>query len=327
MARILQTGRGPPWRRRYDGGRIHPFAFFPMRVAFVGFGEVAAAFAKAFVAADVEVSAYDVLLEAPDGRARLTARAGAMPIAFGTPGDALRGARYVFSTVTTDVARAAARACRPHLSPGQCWIDLNAAEPAVKREIAAIIEPSGAAFVEGALLGAVGVTGARTELLLGGAAGAETARELAAEVGLNVRHYSDEVGRASTYKMLRSVFSKGLEALLIEFLVAGERAGMRAELWAEVVELLGRDRFEKVARNWVCSHAVAHTRRWHEVVQVEKMLRDIGVEPLMTSATESLFRRSVALGMAATFTERPSAMDPVIRFFDERLGAKEHESR
>jgi 3-hydroxyisobutyrate dehydrogenase-like beta-hydroxyacid dehydrogenase len=31
---------------------------------------------------------------------------------------------------------------------------------------------------------------------------------------------------ASIIKMLRSVFSKGLEALLIEFLVAGERAGM-----------------------------------------------------------------------------------------------------
>jgi 3-hydroxyisobutyrate dehydrogenase-like beta-hydroxyacid dehydrogenase len=327
MARILQTGRGPSSRRRYDGGSIHPIALFPMRVAFVGFGEVAAAFAKAFVAAGAEVSAYDVLLDAPDGFRRLAPRAGDTPVAFAALGDALRGAGYVFSTVTTDVAREAARSCVPHLSPGQCWIDLNATEPAVKREIAAIIAPSGAAFVEGALLGAVGVSGARTELLLGGAAGAETASVLAAEVGLNVRYYSDEIGRASTYKMLRSVFSKGLEALLIEFLVAGERAGMRAELWAEVVELLGRDRFEKVATNWVCSHAVAHTRRWHEVVQVEKMLRDIGIEPLMTSATGSLFRRSVALDMAAAFAERPSSMEPVIRFFEERVGAKERESR
>ena len=35
------------------------------------------------------------------------------------------------------------------------------------------------------------------------------------------------------FKMLRSVFSKGMEALLIEFLVAAERAGIRADLWAE----------------------------------------------------------------------------------------------
>lgn len=290
-----------------------------MRVAFVGFGEVGAAFAKAFAGAGAEVSAYDRLLDTADGRARLAARAGDTAVSFAALGDALRGARYVFSTVTTDVAREAAVACRPHLASGQTWIDLNATEPAVKREIAALIEPSGAGFVEGALLGAVGVTGAQTELLLGGAEAMATARDLATDYGLNVRHYSDEIGKASTYKMLRSVFSKGLEALLIEFLVAGERAGMRAELWTEVVELLGRERFEKVASNWVCSHAVAHARRWHEMVQVEKMLRDLGIEPVMTAATESLFRRSVALEMGAAFPVRPSSMDPVIRFFVRRL--------
>ncbi|MCG6875622.1 MAG: NAD(P)-binding domain-containing protein [Betaproteobacteria bacterium] len=306
---------------------MNPPAHSTTRVAFVGFGEVAAAFARAFVAAGAQVSAYDVLLDAPDGPARLAARAGDTPVAFAALGEALRGASYVFSTVTTDVAREAAQASSPHLVPGQSWIDLNATEPAVKREIAAIIEPSGAAFVEGALLGAVGVTGARTELLLGGTAGAATARTLAGDVGLNVRHYSDEVGRASTYKMLRSVFSKGLEALLIEFLAAGERAGMRAELWEEVVELLGRERFEKVATNWVCSHAVAHERRWHEVVQVEKVLRGIGIEPVMTSATESLFRRSVALDLRAAFAARPTSMEPVIRFFDEHLNTREREGR
>jgi len=290
-----------------------------MRVAFVGFGEVGAAFAKAFAAAGAEVAAYDRLLDSADGRARLEARADGTAVAFAAPGEALRGARYVFSTVTTDVAREAAVACRAYLAPGQSWIDLNATEPAVKREIAAIIEPSGAAFVEGALLGAVGVSGAQTELLLGGAEARATARALAVDYGLNVRHYSDEIGKASTYKMLRSVFSKGLEALLIEFLVAGERAGMRAELWDEVVALLGRDRFEKVASNWVCSHAVAYARRWHEVVQVEKVLREMGLEPVMTRATESLFRRSVALDIGAAFPVRPSSMDPVIGFFDRRL--------
>jgi len=290
-----------------------------MRIVFIGFGEVAAAFAPAFAARGAQLAAYDVLLDAPDGPARLAARAGKTPIAFSDRATALRGARYVFSTVTTDVAREAAQSCSALLATGQTWVDLNATESGVKRAIAAIVEASGAAFVEGALLGAVGVSGAQTELLLGGAAGAPTAQALSADYGLNVRHYSDEVGKASTYKMLRSVFSKGLEALLIEFLVAGERAGMRAELWTEVVELLGRERFEKVAANWVCSHAVAHARRWHEVVQVEKVLRELGLEPTMTSATEQLFRRSVTLDMRAAFAARPDSMEPVIRFLDERL--------
>jgi len=294
-----------------------------MRVAFLGFGEAGSAFAAAFAARGAEVTAYDRLLEQPEGRARLAARAGDTAIAFLDLGPTLRGADYVFSTVTTDVACDAARACAAHLGSGQTWVDLNATGPGVKRKIAALVGASGTVFVEGALLGAVGVSGAQTELLLGGPHGARTARLLTEQYGLNVRHYSDEIGKASTYKMLRSVFSKGLEALLIEFLVAGERAGLREDLWHEVVELLGKERFEKVAANWVCSHAVAHERRFHEVVQVAQVLREMGLDPVMTAATEALFRRSVALETRAAFPARPDTMDPVIRFFDQRLGQKD----
>ena len=64
-----------------------PIAFSTMRVAFVGFGEVAAAFAQAFVAAGAKVSAYDLLLDAPDGPARLAARAAGTPVAFAALGE------------------------------------------------------------------------------------------------------------------------------------------------------------------------------------------------------------------------------------------------
>lgn len=291
----------------------------PVRTAFVGFGEVASAFTAALARRGVRVAAYDVLLERPNGRELLLARAHGAGIQFSNLPDALNGARFVFSTVTTTVAREAARSCAAYLKPGQTYIDLNATEPSVKREIERIVSPSGAAFVEGAVLGAVGVTGANTEILLGGPHGERAARELAGELGFNVRFYSVEIGRASTFKMLRSVFSKGLEALLLEFLVAGERAGIRDDLWREVTELFAANPFEKVAANWVCSHAVAHERRYHEMVDVAGVLRKLGVEPVMTAATEALFRRSLSLGMKETFAAKPETMDAVIRFLEERL--------
>jgi hypothetical protein len=116
------------------------------------------------------------------------------------------------------------------------------------------------------------------------------------------------------FKMLRSVFSKGMEALLIEFLVAGERAGMRDDLWHEVTSLFAAQPFEKVALNWVRSHSGAHARRRDEVKQVVGVLRELGVEPIITSATQSLFERSGRLGLASA-----ASADDVIRFFDERL--------
>lgn len=291
------------------------------RVAFIGFGEVASAFSAALAARGAAITAYDVLLDLSGGLDRLNARAAGTDVAFRSLPDAVRGAQYVLSTVTTTVAREAARQCVPNLGAGQSYVDLNATDPAVKLEIGRIIAPSGAAFVEGAVLGAVGVTGAKTEILLGGPHGERAARELAGELGLNVRFYSEDIGKASMFKMLRSVFSKGLEALLIEFLVAGERAGIRDDLWREVTELMANHPFERTAGNWVRSHATAHARRYHEMKQVANVLRQLGLEPTITAATEAFFRRSGSLGLQERFSTTPATVDEVVRFFNERLPA------
>jgi 3-hydroxyisobutyrate dehydrogenase-like beta-hydroxyacid dehydrogenase len=290
-----------------------------MRVAFIGYGEVAAAFSTALLGRGVEVAAYDVLLDQPGGMERLRARAGDMKIAFCPLADAVGEATYILSTVTTSVAQEAARRCVPHLRTGRTFVDFNATDPALKTDIERIITPTGAAFVEGAVLGAVGVTGAKTEILLGGPHARRAERDLAGEMGLNVRFYSEEIGKASTFKNLRSVFSKGMEALLIEFLTAGERAGIRADLWREVTELFSNHPFEKTASNWVRTHATAHARRLSEMKQVASVLRQLGIEPTMTDATVDFFARSATLGLQDKFTAVPQSLDDVVRFFNERL--------
>ena len=292
-----------------------------MRVTFIGFGEVAAAFSAALVARGAQVAAYDVLLGQPGGAERLKKRSMGDGVAFCHLPQAVDDADYVLSTVTTSVAAEAARSCVPHLGARQTFVDFNATDPRVKLDIERIVAPSGAAFVEGAVLGAVGVTGAKTEILLGGAHARRAERDLGGTLGLNVRFYSEEIGKASMFKMLRSVFSKGMEALLIEFLVAGERAGIREDLWREVTDLFHAHPFEKTASNWVRSHATAHARRYHEMTQVTNVLRQLGVEPTMTAATEAFFQRSGSLGLAERFPTTPAAMDEFVRFVNERLTA------
>ena len=278
-----------------------------MRIAFIGFGEVAAAFSAALAARGAQISAYDV-------RGDKRAAAEQLGVTFGDLAETLRGVQYVVSTVTTSVAREASQQCVPHLRAGQTYLDLNATSPERKKRIGETIAPSGAAFVEGALLGAVGVTGANTEILLGGPHARRAERELAGALGLNARFYSEEIGKASMFKMLRSVFSKGMEALLIEFLVAGERAGIRDDLWAEVKTLFATQPFEKVALNWVRTHAGAHARRYEEVKQVVGVLHELGLQPTVTHATEAFFKRSGSLGLAPA-----QSADDVVRLFSEKL--------
>lgn len=287
-------------------------------IAFVGFGEVASRFAEALQAGGAEVCAYDVMLDAADGERKLRDRARGAPPAFLPIEKCLARAGIILSTVTTDVALAAAERCVPQLRTGQVFVDLNATSPAIKRDIAGRIERSGAHFVEGAILPAVNVMGAKSQVLLCGERAAETAAKLTA-LGLNFNDYGREIGKASSFKMLRSVFSKGLEALLVECLLAGRRAGVADDLWREIVSTLDAASFEEVGGNWVRTHATAHRRRYLEMVQVAQLLRDLGIDAPMTEATRALFERSTRVDLKASFPSAPASTDAVIGALDARL--------
>jgi len=197
---------------------------YGLAVGFVGYGEVASVFSRALIAHGARVSAYDILLEQDGGEAVLQERAGDSPVRFCALAQVVQSAECVLSTAATHMAIGIARRCAEYLGPGQVFVDLNSAAPAIKVEIASIVAPSGADFCEGTMLGAVGTAGARSRILIGGPRGEEIAGVLTS-LGLNASFYSAEVGKASTFKMLRSVFSKGLEAL--RGLPAQRRYGLR----------------------------------------------------------------------------------------------------
>lgn len=289
----------------------------PLRIGFVGFGEVASCLGRVLREHGGEIAAYDTLLDREGGRAILLGRPGGAETAFLPLRETVDNADYVLSTVTTQVAPVVAGQCVSLLRPGQIYVDLNSTSPGVKVEMARTIEATGACFVEGAILGAIGATGAATRILLGGERAEETAGALS-RLGLNVSFYSREIGKASTFKMLRSIFAKGLEALLLEFLIAGKRAGLEEDLWDDVRRYMTENPFDRVASNWIQSHAAAWERRYHEMLQVVETLRELQLEPVMTEATVKFFDRSSCFGFAAAFPEKPS-MEAVVALMEERL--------
>ena len=288
----------------------------PIRVGFIGCGEVGSIFSAAVREHGADVAAFDVVAE----------KAAGAGLAFRPLDELANWSDCLLSTVTTSSAAAVAEACAPHLKAGQLYVDLNSTSPSVKVRLSEIIRPTGARFVEGAILGAVGVTRASTRILLGGAAAEEAATALAA-LGLRVSAYSTEIGKASMFKMLRSIFSKGLEVLILELLIAGRRAGIEPDLWKDVSEFMARNPFEHIAENWLQTHAVAFERRYHEMVQVRETLGEIGLEPIMTRATEAFFARSCTLALHEAFPSKPASMDEVVAYMEARLGAELPEDR
>lgn len=280
-----------------------------VKAGFLGCGEVAARFAPAMRESGAEVFAFDIV----PGKAA----------AAGFPAPQLEElparVEVIISTVTAQSAVEAARSCAPFLRPGHTYVDLNSVSPRVKLRVAEIVAGAGCEFAEGAILGAVGVTGAATRILIGGAAG-ERVAALLRGLGLKAEFHSEVIGRASAFKMLRGVFSKGMEALILELLVAGLRAGIADELWEDVRGFMLENPFDAVASNWVRTHPAACERRYHELSQIVETVRESGLNPLMTMAAEAFFERSRGAGLPGAFPAKPETMREVAAWLEKRLG-------
>lgn len=288
------------------------------KIGFIGFGEVGYTFSKAMNEAGAEVTVYDVLLDDPNKADDIRERITETGSKVGTLEEVVKNNNYILSTVITQAAKNVAQTVAPMLKPGQIYVDLNSTCPSVKVEIGRIIAATGADFVEGAILGAVGATGAETRIFTAGEKRQEIA-DLFNRMGMNVQPYWRQIGKASTFKMLRSIFSKGVEVLLLEMLVAAKRADIDKDLWEDITKFMTSKPFDKIGDNWMRSHAVAHERRYYEMLQVVETMKELNIEPIMSERTAAYFKQSVDMDMSKSFPEKPESFHEVTKFIDENL--------
>jgi 3-hydroxyisobutyrate dehydrogenase-like beta-hydroxyacid dehydrogenase len=288
------------------------------RFGLIGHGSVGSVFARLLREREAGVISYDILLDREDTAARMRKQIladGARP---GTLEEAIRESEYVLAIAPPQACRDVAVRASGYLQASQVYCDFASTSPSVKREVAAIVIASGAQFVEGAILGAVDASLACPAILLGGT-GAEAAAGILNHYGLRTRLYSLDVGRASAFKMIRSVFSKGMEALLIETLLSARRADLLDEVWDEIRTTLGPDRMERTLKTWIRSHAISSERRYCEILEVKRFMEELKLEPILTRATADVFHRSNELGMPGAFEREPAHFTDVIDYLDRRL--------
>jgi 3-hydroxyisobutyrate dehydrogenase-like beta-hydroxyacid dehydrogenase len=231
-------------------------------------------------------------------------------------GEVLGAGDYILSVVTPQSCREIADRVSRSLHAHQVFVDLTSTSPAVKRIIGATITNSGAKFVEGVILGAVSSVTSPV-ILLGGPAG-ESASSVFQQYGLAARFYSPEIGRASAFKMLRSIFSKGMEAVLVETLVAARRVGLLDETWEEIQTTLCTGKVEDTLQTWVRSHPRSAQRRCHEMQEVSEFLEEIGIQPVLPRASAQVFTRSLELGVSYAFLREPESFRDVIEYLEQQ---------
>lgn len=257
------------------------------RLAFIGFGEAGPLIARGLLdAGAASVAAYDILVLDPAARDAWASKAAAVPAtACPGPAQAVEDADLVFSTVTSERALEAATAAAPHLRAGQFYLDLNSCSPAKKVKAAAAVEAaSPARYVDVAVMDTVPGRGHRVPMLLAGPAAFEAADRMAA-LGMTVRVVGGVVGQASTIKMARSVFMKGIEAILCESLVAADRAGVADQVLASIQSTFPGLDWRQLATYHMGRMALHGRRRAIEMESVADTLRDLGLESFTAEGT------------------------------------------
>ena len=242
-----------------------------IQVGVLGLGEAGGAIAADLRAAGAEVRGFD-----PDpstGPDAVDTRA------------AVVGSDVVLSLTTATEALGAARAAASALAPGQVYADANTSGAALKRELAAIVEPTGAAFADVALMAPVPGRGLRTPALASGG-GAAALGSAFGPLGMPVTVLDAPPGAAATRKLLRSVGWKGVAAVVCEALAAARAAGLQDWMRTELLDLMASadeatlERMEQGSRR----HAL---RRAHEMADVAALLRELGVPPHMSDAART----------------------------------------
>jgi 3-hydroxyisobutyrate dehydrogenase len=284
----------------------------------VGHGVVGSLFSRLLCNRGARVLSYDCLLDRPETASLMQKKIEDDGSKACSLAEVLGASDYILSVVTPQSCREIADCVSRLLRGHQVFVDLTSTAPAVKRMIGAIVNSSGATFVEGVILGAVSSLTSPI-ILLGGPDG-DSAALVFQQYGLAARFYSPEIGRASAFKMLRSIFSKGMEAVLVETLVAARRAGLLDEIWEEIRTTLSTGKVEDTLETWIRSHARSAQRRCHEMQEVSQFLEEIDIQPVLPRASGQVFARSFELGVSDAFPQEPESFREVIEYLEQQQG-------
>jgi len=273
----------------------------PSTIAIIGLGEVGETFAAALKEQnDISLTA------AGSGSARSAAVARRLGITPVSAADAVTDADLVLICAVASSLEPIFREIRDALKPGALVADMTSATRAQVQAAYGSETAGRARCIDVAIMGAVSMQGARTPLIAAGAAAEELATVMT-RLGFAVRSLPDSrVGDASVVKLMRSVFAKGLEALMIESALAAEALGVSDEFLRQLDNsdsMPMREHLEMYLR----THPRHAGRRGIEMKAAEEQLLSAGLPSLTTRAAIERYQRTIHLIEAGA--ELPAADD------------------
>jgi 3-hydroxyisobutyrate dehydrogenase len=214
----------------------------------------------------------------------------------GSPSALAAASDVLISVVTSNSALDAARQTAPFLKRGQLYADLNSVSPAVKQELEVTVSSAGGAFVEVAVMAPVQPARHRVPMLVGGPAAHDFADAMS-PFGMRLHTLSGPIGTAAAVKMCRSIVVKGLEALIVECVLAATRYGADEHVFRSLDESFPGVDWKRAA-DYMVGRVVEHgERRAREMEEVAETLRAVGIDPIMSVAAAARQESVARMGL------------------------------
>ena len=258
-----------------------------MKIGFIGFGEAAYHISLGLLWEGVTgITAYDAMAEdASMGRLVHIRAQEASVTLLNSAADVAQEADVLFAAVPSSYTLDVCSQVREVLRPGQLYVDVSASTPAVKEQIWEAIKGTGVFFADGAMLGSLPKDKHQVPITASGN-GAERFKALMTPYRMNITLAGEKAGAASAIKLIRSIYMKGIAALMIEMLQAADAYGVADTVVASIGESMDQIPFTSHLDRLVKGSALHCTRRAAELKGSIAMLAEAGLASDMTQAAK-----------------------------------------
>ena len=291
-----------------------------MTVGFIGFGGAAYGLTKGLKEAGLaEVCFFDSLWEtAPNSEVihRHAMETGA--ILKESLGALIQDAEIIISCVTGSVALAVAEQVAAFLEERHLFVDVNTASPKVMEAVGDVIQRTGAAFADVAMLGGIPAFLHRVPCLASGN-GAELFKSAMQPYGMDITCVGEIPGQASAIKMFRSVFMKGFLALLMEMLSGTHRYQVDSLVLDSIAKTMEKNGFLETVRLQMAKGVINAERMSDEMGAVVETFTEMGLPSVMSTATRETLRWCSRMKLAEHFAgDMPSSLDEILDIMEEK---------
>lgn len=275
-------------------------------LGFIGFGEAAYHIAKGLNGAGLApILAFDVMADDPKVGPLVRQRASEAQVEL-MPSLADLAARcdIVVCATSAKYALSIASDASKCLRPGTVYADLNSASPGTKKQVGALMGTAGVLFADVAVMELVPPHGHKVPMAVSGT-GAKRFQEALLPFGMKISFINETAGSSSALKMMRSIFMKGLTALLLETLTAGRKAGVDKEIMDSISGTINSRPLADTATMLITRTAIAAERRVAEMGEVMDTLAEMGLDSSASQATRAKLQALADLNLRAEFGNTP----------------------